>query len=956
MIGMRPTLVCFLLFTVVWADDVRMDCHPEPSANKEKCEARDCIWQESKDSIPGIPWCYMKKGIGYKYVSIKDSVTKLRKNNGPRNPWGPDIPEIFFKASTIGKTLNVMLYAPERYEPPLDLPRRLSVSDETLRLNTVSDGNMFSFKVIRKSTGTTLFDTSLGGLIFSDKFLQIASYLPSDIMYGWGENVHPTLKHNFTRYTTWAMFARDEWPNSDRLDTKNLYGVHPFYMMLERDGKAHGVFILNSNAQEVTTTPGPALIYRTIGGNLDLYFFPGPTPEEVTQQYLALIGTPFLPAYWALGFQISRYGYKDLDEMIEKIERNVKAGIPLDTSVADIDYMDRYKDFTVGEKWSKLGSYVEDLHSRGMRTILMFDPAIQVDYDTFNRGMDAKANFIEWEREDQVMRSIQDRYPLVSNTKIMLGVVWPDRHVAFPDFLDPTNNTAKWWIEEFVRFHKLVPFDGIWIDMNEPANFGTNIEKPWYFDNPDHPNIEPLKCPMKDGGKDAEWDMPPYKTHSVWVFGQDAYLASQTLCMLAVQAGGTQRHYNVKSLYGFFEAKTTQQAQYKATNKRGLVVSRSTFASTGRYAGHWLGDNSATWEDLQSAVIGAQEFNLFGIPYIGSDICGFNRETNEELCLRWHQMGAFHTFMRNHNAINQAPQDPAQWSSVAAAAKKANLFRYKYLPYVFSLLFVASLNGGTVIRPVFYEYPQDSRTHDLGYQFLWGSSMMIAPVVHQGETKVQAYLPEDDWYSMYDHEYGHIVRHGHQTFPAPWTSLIPVFVRGGSILPRQKPNVTTEYTRKNAFELLIAPGNNFRPQDSADGLLYWDDGDSIVESFSTHNYYHWEFKYTSTEKSASLLINTRRKAELRIPYLDTLEIFNYRHNPDFDSFSLNGEKVKIDTESSNYNIDSKILYISTKNLIDMATGKPVELTWKHSVCSGSVERGFVSLLLLSCVTFAAWIL
>ncbi|ETN82890.1 hypothetical protein NECAME_17611, partial [Necator americanus] len=246
---MRPTLVCFLLFTVVWADDVRMDCHPEPSANKEKCEARDCIWQESKDSIPGIPWCYMKKGIGYKYVSIKDSVTKLRKNNGPRNPWGPDIPEIFFKASTIGKTLNVKLYAPERYEPPLDLPRRLSVSDETLRLNTVSDGNMFSFKVIRKSTGTTLFDTSLGGLIFSDKFLQIASYLPSDIMYGWGENVHPTLKHNFTRYTTWAMFARDEWPNSDRLDTKNLYGVHPFYMMLERDGKAHGVFILNSNAQ-----------------------------------------------------------------------------------------------------------------------------------------------------------------------------------------------------------------------------------------------------------------------------------------------------------------------------------------------------------------------------------------------------------------------------------------------------------------------------------------------------------------------------------------------------------------------------------------------------------------------------------------------------------------------------------------------------------------------------------
>ncbi|VDK64117.1 unnamed protein product [Cylicostephanus goldi] len=80
-----------------------------------------------------------------------------------------------------------------------------------------------------------------------------------------------------------------------------------------------------------------------------MYFFPGPTPDEVTQQYLALVGRPFLPAYWGLGFQISRYGYKDLDELINVTERNVAAGIPLDTTVADIDYMDRYKDFTTGE-------------------------------------------------------------------------------------------------------------------------------------------------------------------------------------------------------------------------------------------------------------------------------------------------------------------------------------------------------------------------------------------------------------------------------------------------------------------------------------------------------------------------------------------------------------------------------------------------------------------------------
>ncbi|KHJ78255.1 glycosyl hydrolase, family 31 [Oesophagostomum dentatum] len=120
---------------------------------------------------------------------------------------------------------------------------------------------------------------------------------------------------------------------------------------------------------------------------------------------------------------------------------------------------------------------------------------------------------------------------------------------------------------------------------------------------------------------------------------------------------------------------------------------RSTFPSSGRFTGSWLGDNSAIWEDLQAAVIGAQEFNMFGIPYIGSDICGFNGQTNEELCLRWQQMGAFHTFMRNHNTPTPEPQDPAQWDSVAKATIKANTFRYRYLPYLYRYQYVVVMTN-----------------------------------------------------------------------------------------------------------------------------------------------------------------------------------------------------------------------------------------------------------------------
>ncbi|EYB90838.1 hypothetical protein Y032_0213g2282 [Ancylostoma ceylanicum] len=345
--------------------------------------------------------------------------------------------------------------------------------------------------------------------------------------------------------------------------------------------------------------------------------------------------------------------------------------------------------------------------------------------------------------------------------------------------------------------------------MNEPSSFGTNENHPWYYNDADHPNIQPLFCPTNPQDSNSQWDEPPYKTQAVYQYGESAHLSSITLCMTAVQANGTHRFYNVKSLYGLTETIATLDAQYKATKKRGIVVSRSTFPSSGHYGGHWLGDNTATWADLQSAAIGVQEFNMFGIPYVGTDICGFNKPTNEELCLRWQQMGAFHPFMRNHNAITQPAQDPAEWPTVLAATIRANRFRYSYLPYLFSLHFVASLKGGTVIRPLFYEYPKDTKTHDLGFQFLWGSSMLIAPVVFEKAMTVHAYLPEDDWYSLYDYKYGQLIKPDYQTFPAPWSSLIPVFVKGGSILPRQKPNVTTTSTRDNAFELLIAPGTKF---------------------------------------------------------------------------------------------------------------------------------------------------
>ncbi|VDN35069.1 unnamed protein product [Gongylonema pulchrum] len=292
-----------------------------------------------------------------------------------------------------------------------------------------------------------------GGLLFAPKYIQIAAYLPTKKIYGFGEHLHNTLMHNLTKYVTWGMLARDQPPDAYR-PQQNLYGVHPFYLALENDGNAHGVLIWNSNAQEVTLGPWPHLVYRTIGGMLDITFFPGPKPEDVIKQYLTFIGKPYLPAYFAFGFQLCRYGYTGLDEMKAVVSRVQKVGVPLDVVYADIDYMERYTDFTVGkEKWSGFGNYTRKLHKDGLHVFLIFDPAIQVtsNYTPIVDALSMGAGFIEWETVDQENPDVQKLYPLVQNTTIMLAVVWPDWHVAFPDFFNEL--TVEWWIEQFKKLH-----------------------------------------------------------------------------------------------------------------------------------------------------------------------------------------------------------------------------------------------------------------------------------------------------------------------------------------------------------------------------------------------------------------------------------------------------------------------------------------------------------------------
>lgn len=348
---------------------------------------------------------------------------------------------------------NQVYQVPESVFPRSDSTS--SADDSALKFEYEEEP--FSFKVTRRDNDEVLFDTSAASLIFESQYLRLRTSLPNDpYLYGLGEHSDP-LRLKTTDY------IRTAW-NQDSFgipEDSNLYGTQPFYLE-HRDSGSHGVFLLNSNGMDVminkTPQDGQYLEYNTLGGVFDFYFFSGPSPIEVTQQYAELAGLPAFQPYWGLGFHQCRYGYQDAFEVAEVVYNYSQAEIPLETMWTDIDYMDRRLIFTTDpERYpkEKLRSLVSHLHENDQHYIVMVDPAAgyQNNYPTLDRGID-----------DNV-------FLLRENGSLWLGVVWPGV-TAFPDWF--AENITGFWNSEFEMFFSAddgIDIDALWIDMNEPSSF-----------------------------------------------------------------------------------------------------------------------------------------------------------------------------------------------------------------------------------------------------------------------------------------------------------------------------------------------------------------------------------------------------------------------------------------------------------------------------------------------------
>lgn len=123
----------------------------------------------------------------------------------------------------------------------------------------------------------------------------------------------------------------------------------------------------------------------------------------------------------------------------------------------------------------------------------------------------------------------------------------------------------------------------------------------------------------------------------------------------------------------------------------------------------------------------------YSSPYIGADICGFTSTTNEELCTRWQQIGAFYPFSRNHNVKDAPDQDPAAFSQAMIDSTIAALnIRYEILPYFYTLFYRAHVGGNLVVRGLWQEFPYDEKCRTIDKQFLVGPAFLVSGVVENG--------------------------------------------------------------------------------------------------------------------------------------------------------------------------------------------------------------------------------
>jgi len=304
-----------------------------------------------------------------------------------------------------------------------------------------------------------------------------------------------------------------------------------------------------------------------------------------------------------------------------------------------------------------------------------------------------------------------------------------------------------------------------------------------------------------------------------------------------------------RNVYPLFVTKTIYEGLRKDDpGRRAMIFTRSGFPGMQRYAAAtWSGDVGCDWETLRRQIAGGLGQMATGLPWWTYDAGGFfrpgdqytNPEYHEQL-LRWIQAGTFFPLMRVHGYMSNT--EPWRYGEKVEKITAQYLdLRYRMLPYIYSQNAAISFNGSTLMRPLVMDFPNDTQALEQRHQFMFGPSLLVAPVVEGGINQMKVYLPQNQggWIDFWNGQ-----KHtGGQTVNVDVDlSKIPLFVKSGSIIPLgPEKQYTSEETGK-PWEIRIYPGNdgaftvyqdegtnyNYETGKFSTFALTWDDAKKIL--------------------------------------------------------------------------------------------------------------------------------
>lgn len=571
----------------------------------------------------------------------------------------------------------------------------------------------------------------------------------TDRVYGLGENVRGINKRGWI----YESKCSDETNHSE--DRRSLYGAHNFLIV---DGKEQfGIFVDYPGILtfDIGYTRRNLLKITASDWNLDVYVITGENVKDIVKQFRRLIGRSYIAPRWAFGYGQSRWSYMSEDEIREVVKKHQELQIPLDSVYLDIDYMERYKDFTLnGETFPDFAKFNEEMKEQHIHLVPIIDAGVKQEegYPVYEEGL-----------EKEYFCKKEDGSPFVA-------AVWPGK-ALFPDML---NKEARDWFGNQYQFLLDQGVEGFWNDMNEPSIFYTE---------------DRLKDVLEKIGdyKGKNLDMDRFHEFKGLVAGLSNNTEDYKVFYHNIN-GEKVRHDRVHNLFGYNMTRAAGEAfERLEPDKRILMFSRSSYIGMHRYGGIWMGDNKSWWSHLLINLKMMPSLNMCGFLYTGADLGGFGSDTTEDLLLRWLAFGIFTPLMRNHSALGTRVQEAYRFEDMDGFRHLIGL-RYRLLPYLYSEYMKAVLRDEMMFRPLAFDYPEDERAVKVEDQLLLGNELMIAPVYEQNADGRYVYLPKAMKLVRFKADgtiEEEVLNAGHHYVKAALTEVV-LFIRPNGILPLSK--------------------------------------------------------------------------------------------------------------------------------------------------------------------------